>query len=235
MELPEPIILAIAPPSLDAEQAFLCTAPTSKSKSALLVTDKNTAKHMLNWYNWELDRTWLTSKQESHLVLDAVYAQTRCLAYADFQHRADQYQSWQRELVHRNIEAAQKRVHTTPSSTSSSDSLPPTTSKTTSVQSKPSQSYPYGTIVNLQTAMEADSATYKAELARLLPNCIDYVQVEDTQVFVRCANANAARKLCKMSSEYIIRPCILQGAQEQAYWQNIPARVKNAALKRASR
>ncbi|WFD41405.1 hypothetical protein MPSI1_000032 [Malassezia psittaci] len=240
VDLPKPIILAIAPPSLDAEQAFLCSAVTSKLKSALVVTDKNTAKYMLSRFNWALDRSWLDSKQVSHLISDAVYAQTRCLAYADFQHRADQYQAWQRELIHRNIHAAQKRVHATPSSnlmtpTSSSDPLPPTTSKTASKKTEPSQSYPSETIVVLQNAKKVDSATFKAELARLLPNCIDYVQVENTQVFVRCATADAARKLCEMSSEFIVRPSILQGAQERAYWENIPVRVKNAALRRASR
>lgn len=144
--------------------------------------------------------------------------------------RAREYEVWQRELVQRNVRAAQQRAR---AAGHDADAAPAEAPAEAAAEAP--RDYPRGTIVALARTRGADAAAYKAVLARGVPNRADYVDVQEDAVYVRCATEAAAQQVTELRDELLVAPRRLEGAAEAAYWSKLPARVRNAALRRAQR
>lgn len=197
-------------PAVSAVYTTLATPSVAPLKSGWVVVDS--VDDALLW-DWDRKRAWLvpTLSEAPARVRDAAYAGFRCLPASEYHAREAAYKAWAHTLVQQNTDAARARP-----------------------KAVAPAAYPAGTIVTLHDADGADRATYKAQLARQFPNTIDYVDVRDGRCYVRCATGAAADTVCAALRDTRYAPVRrLQGADEAAYWDVLPQRVRNAALRRA--
>lgn len=187
--------------------------PTSGMRDAFVVVDPTTSALLLKHWAWHGGaRPWTAATWATIGVSD----QLRCLSLAQFEALCDEYTTWQRTLVQRNILAAKAKAQ--------GQAIP-------TEAPAPSMDYPLGTIVAF-VPQDATSSEAKARLAAFVPNGIDYVDMTptSTMAYARCSTADAATKLVQYigPSSYI-----LQTNELATYWSRIPQRVRNAALKRS--
>lgn len=200
-----PLVQGVYPPTVGAWDAACLSAPPPRAvRSALVVVDVHAAEMLAMRYGWG----------------GRGAAGFRVLSHEAFAARAAAYVAWQRELVHRNVQAAHGRAQGRAQGQG---------------QGQAPASYPRGTLVALAHTPGVDAGHYKAQLARRLPNAIDYVEVQGDAVYVRCADVDAAAALVCLSDALVKRAHTLQGAAEHAYWHKLPARVRAQALRRAAR
>lgn len=208
-----PCVLAVYPPSPAAlvDHTALDTPSVAPLKSAYVVLDEASARDLCAAWGWDRDRAWLDVAHASSHAKHAAYAGLRAMPASALEARAREYTAWQRELVQRNVLAAQQRT-------------------------KPPPAYPSSTIVQFTPTSDLAQGAYKAHLARHVPNGVDYVELRENSVYVRCANAHAAQQLVgQLAGDALAEaPAILRGAAEAVYWQRLPQRVRNAALRRAA-
>ncbi|PKI82351.1 hypothetical protein MVES1_003496 [Malassezia vespertilionis] len=174
----QPRIYAVYPPSEYGTAPAV--PPTTCMKHAFVVLDPDAAQTLTRFWGWDTPRDWLP-KQVPAAVAHAVYHHLRCLPIHRWKILVDEYIAWHRDLVLQNTEAAKARA------ARASISL---------------QLYPLHTIVALAMGPhERTQAAYKAALARLLPNGVDYVEMDAGQacVFVRCATGAAAARLVTLT------------------------------------
>ena len=130
----------------------------------------------------------------------------RCMTWDQFEQRRAEYEAWRQELVRQNIQATRAAQHD-------------------------HTDYPQHTIVAVMTAQSVAVDALKSRLAAVAPNAIDYVDAQNPSViYVRCASAAAAASVAQSLGP---PSYVLQGAEQAAYWAQVPQRVRHAAMRRS--
>lgn len=223
--LAKPRIEAVYPVDASGEPPPVPTAATHRN--AFVVLDAQSADTLLFHWGWSTQaRAWLAADTlDDEVVATSAYNTLRCLSHAEWLARRDEYRAWQRELVARNVHAAQTVAHHAREARHAA-------SCTDHVDNShgPMTDHPQHTIVRFAPPRDANQVQCRAKLAALVPNAIDYVELRTDVAYVRCATAQAAATLVEKMKE---PACILQGAEQEAYWAQMPLRVRNAARRRA--
>lgn len=103
-----PHVYAVLPPTAGALDDAKAPAADTQLRSASVVVDVRTAEALEAAYAW--DGVPAVPAAPEALV-QAVYAGFRVLPHDVFCARAEEYQVWRRNLVERNVRAAQARAH----------------------------------------------------------------------------------------------------------------------------
>lgn len=130
----------------------------------------------------------------------------RCMTWGCFEQKRAEYEAWRQELVRQNIQATRAAQHHR-------------------------TDYPQHTIVAVITAQNVATNTLKSRLAAVAPNAIDYLDAQKPNVvYVRCASVSAAAAV----AESLGPPSyVLRGAEQAAYWAQVPQRIRHAAMRRS--
>ena len=237
------------------------TMPTThcQFRHAFVVLDGQTAAQLLDLWGWDLDTRARVARVKFpdtsyHAVIEATSSHLRCMRLDRWRELRSQYTNWQRLLVQRNTASARSRAESLREN--GDDSREKTESRRKRARPKPAPPAAPPTDnprtilrLPLRTGQVKEQGVYKSEVSRAVPNAIDYVDLRPRShaVYLRCSTPADTERVLEVlrtsTSESLRRlvpldvalaAVVLSGEELQQYWAGLPARVRNAAVRRAA-